>query len=116
MHLPRVGVIFPEQKKSVCVVKSLVLLKKIRDGWEIWGNIRRRAQKRLVDKMIPHYRVGRNVWFYFIKMTKMGAFAILHIYYRRNSFAGNGKAWEQNPCECIIYAGRRRKWKVETVF
>lgn len=22
----------------------------------------------------------------------------------------------RNPCECIIYAGRRRKWKVETVF
>lgn len=39
-----------------------------------------RAQKRLVDKIIPHYRVGRNVWFYFIKMTMMGAFEILHIY------------------------------------
>lgn len=66
------------------------------------GNIRRRAQKRLVDKMIPHYRVGRNVWFYFIKMTKMGAFAILHIYYRRNPPAISGKAWEQNPCRYVI--------------
>lgn len=79
MHTLMVGVIFSERKKRFSVVKSLVFLKKIRDGGEIWGNIRRLAEKRLVEKMILHYNVGRNVWFYFSKKTIMGAFAILHI-------------------------------------
>ena len=58
---------------------------------ENWENMKGLAEKRLVKKMLFHYLVGRNVWFYFSKMTMEEAFAILHIFYRRNAPMISGK-------------------------
>lgn len=79
-------------RKNVFGVENLGIFEKDAEGVENWENTKGLAEKRLVGKMLFHYLVGRNVWFYFREMTKVGAFSILHTYYRRNSSTGNEKA------------------------
>lgn len=71
--------IFPRAKKEGLCGEIISILKKDIKGVEIRDGIKGAAENRLVEKMILHYNVGRNVWFYFSKKTIMGAFAILHI-------------------------------------
>lgn len=69
----------------------LRIFEKGTEGVERRKNTKGLAEKRLVKKMITQYRVGRNIWFYFSKMTMEEAFAILHIFYRRNAPMISGK-------------------------
>jgi len=85
-------VIFFSSEKEVFGGENLGISEKGTEGVERRKNIKGLAEKRLVGKMITQYRVERNIWFYFREMTIKGAFAILHICYSRNSFAGNEKA------------------------
>ena len=84
--------IFFSSEKEVFGGENLGISEKGPEGGERRKNITGLAEKRLVGKMITQYRVERNIWFYFREMTIKGAFAILHICYSRNSFAGNEKA------------------------
>ena len=59
------GVVYKRQ------VENLGIFEKGTEGVERRKNIKGLAEKRLVEKMLFHYLVGRNVWFYFREMTIM---------------------------------------------